>query len=491
MNSAVALQPSFVPPAALAPMAVAPRYAVGFCLFLLVNAALFVRPAEIVPALEDQSVVIQGWGDLFTRPGEVVPAAVGWLVGWHIYELLILACFVASFPVLLEQFTVKSLETRPVTACVLGLMLAVALSELAHLHFDRVVDPDGSVVDFGKMVLYYTLFVGLVNSSARLRVFLFCLLVFATATITLAVLQFHGTITLPNLDQTIDGAKDSLTGAQVNFVRLCGSGIFHDPNELGVLIAPSVVLALYWLFDRRSGPARLLWLAPLVLFFYAMSLTQSRGALLALLAGLGVFLVARYGWRMALLFGLFAVPALFLLGSRQADLSTGGGTAQQRILIWSDALTTMRQSPLFGVGRGAFAEQEGLVAHNSYLQCFVELGAFGGMLFLGAFYLTGERLLRLGDRRKYAFIDPEMGRLYPYVFGILTCWVAGMCSLTLCYILPTYTMLALATVFVGTVRTEPPLPAMRFDLRLLGRLSLVAFAGLAGLYLFVRFFMAH
>ncbi len=330
------------------------------------------------------------------------------------------------------------------------------------------------------------------DSPARLRTFLFWMLVFAAVTVALAVLQFHGAITLPNLDQTIDHAHDVATGQDVNFVRLAGSGIFHDPNDLGVLISVAFLLGLYWLLDHRQGPARFLWVGPLMLFLYAMSLTQSRGALLALLAGLAVFFVVRFGWRIAAVVGLFAVPALFLfLAGRQTDLSTEAGTGQQRIQIWSDGLMLMREAPLFGVGKDVYKEQLGHVAHNSYLQTFVELGVFGGMLFLGAFYLAGEQLLRLGNTRKYVITDPEMRRLYPYVCGLVAAWTVGMMSLTLCYILPTYTVLALATVFVRTAPASPPLPATRFDARLLGRLLLVAVGGFAALYLFVRFLLVH
>ena len=141
--------------------------------------------------------------------------------------------------------------------------------------------------------------------------------------------------------------------------------------------------------------------------------------------------------------------------------------------------------------RAQYTQRVGHVAHNSYLQCFTELGVFGGMLFLGAFYLTVDQLVRLGNKRTHVIADPEMGRLYPYVFGLVAAWCAGMMSLTLCYILPTYTVLALATVFVRTVPASPPLPATRFDLHLLGRLLLVAVCGFGALYLFVRLFMVH
>ncbi len=111
MTPAVALHP--LPssrPAAPATSLAESSHTLGFILFLLVNAALFVRPAEIVPDL----------------------------VAWNIYEFLILACLAVSFPAVLGQFTAKSLEERPVTVCVLGLFVAVILSELAQLNFTRL-----------------------------------------------------------------------------------------------------------------------------------------------------------------------------------------------------------------------------------------------------------------------------------------------------------------------------------------------------------------
>src|SRR5205085_6976097 len=154
----------------------------------------------------------------------------------------------------------------------------------------------------------------------------------------------------------------------------------------------------------------------------------------------------RFGWRAALLAGLFAAPcALLLLAGRMTDLSTSEGTGQERIQAWADGMMLMREAPLFGVGKDVYLERLGIVAHNSYLQCFVELGVFGGMLFLGACYLAVAQLFRMGDRRRHAPADPEVARLYPAVFGVVACYAVGMMSLTLSYILPTYTVLALAT----------------------------------------------
>ena len=57
----------------------------AYFLFLLVNATLFIRPAEIVPAL----------------------------LGWEIYFYVIVACLIAAAPDVLKYLTAQSLETQP------------------------------------------------------------------------------------------------------------------------------------------------------------------------------------------------------------------------------------------------------------------------------------------------------------------------------------------------------------------------------------------
>ena len=75
----------------------------GFILFILLNATLFIRPAEIIPSLEDV----------------------------QIYEALIIACLVVSLPAVLEQLRADSLTAAPITVCVLGMLAAVVLSHLS------------------------------------------------------------------------------------------------------------------------------------------------------------------------------------------------------------------------------------------------------------------------------------------------------------------------------------------------------------------------
>ncbi len=140
----------------------------GFFLFLLVNATLFIRPAEIVPALLDLPI----------------------------YEVLILGCLLVSLPTVMGQLSIRSLVERPASACVVGVLVSVVLSHLSHFAIDGAVS---SGIQFVKVLLYYWLLVGLVNSISRLRFFLVWLLGLIVVLTTLALLQYHSVIDVPAL----------------------------------------------------------------------------------------------------------------------------------------------------------------------------------------------------------------------------------------------------------------------------------------------------
>ena len=72
---------------------------------------------------------------------------------------------------------------------------------------------------------------------------------------------------------------------------------------------------------------------------------------------------------------------------------------------------------------------------------------------------------------------------------MLAAYTVGMMSLSLTYLLPTFTILAMITVFARVAVCSPPVPDIRLDVRVAGRLALVNFAFLFTLYMFVRLFV--
>jgi O-antigen ligase len=177
-----------------------------------------------------------------------------------------------------------------------------------------------------------------------------------------------------------------------------------------------------------------------------------------------------------------------------------------RVELWSDGLMFVRLNPLFGIGRDEYSQQAGQVAHNSYLHAFGETGLLGGALFLGAFVFALLSLERLcpGGKRGKIFADPDLKQLQPYILGGLLSYMVGMMTLTLTYLIPTFTVLAMAAVFIRLAGADlarqpawsrqgdggrvgkPVILSSRLDLPFLGWILLASFVFLVVMMIFVR-----
>ena len=71
----------------------------AFYLFIALNAALFLRPQELIPGLE--------WANF--------------------YQWTIIACILTSGLAMLRQLSPDVLTERPINACVVGLLIAVRI----------------------------------------------------------------------------------------------------------------------------------------------------------------------------------------------------------------------------------------------------------------------------------------------------------------------------------------------------------------------------
>ena len=439
----------------------------AFFLFLLVNVALFIRPAEIVPAL----------------------------LGWEIYFYVILACMAAAAPDVLRYLTGPSLDAQPITLTVFGLLIAILIPSLM---VGDLAEAWRTGFLFVKIIAYYLLFVSLVTTPARLRALLICILSCCGAITTLAVLRYHDVIKLDTVKSLADSAVGK-NGEAIIIQRLQGTGIFHDPNELCVLLAAMVPIGMYFLFTSRQLILRVLSAAMLPLFGYAIYLTHSRGGFIAFASGLGALSWARFGWKKTALLGTFGLPFLLVLfGGRQTEISTSTGTARTRVELWREWLTTFRENPIFGKGMTLAKEEEVKArrpdeelrhaAHNSYLQCFADLGMFGGCLFVGAFVAAVWSIIRIHPRENL-LLNLDLTVVQPYVLACVAAYAIGMMTLTISYIVPTYMMLAISVAYTRMATRSslaPPRP-LRFDHHLMGCYLAAGVGMLASIYVFVRF----
>src|SRR5207302_1590179 len=126
-------------------------------------------------------------------------------------------------PAVLRRVGARALAARPVDACAAGMLAAVVLSHLANGEVWAAYDRGA---EFLKLLLYYFLLVGVVDTPARLDRFLAALGAFAAAVTALAVLHYHGVVHVAALRMLETGLDGS--GSADRVVRRLGStGLFQ------------------------------------------------------------------------------------------------------------------------------------------------------------------------------------------------------------------------------------------------------------------------
>jgi exopolysaccharide production protein ExoQ len=216
------------------------------------------------------------------------------------------------------------------------------------------------------------------------------------------------------------GAYSSFTGGYT-FV-----GVFGSKNYFAVCMSFLLLTANSVVFDRRQpfifrmvGVIGAMLAVPLL--FYARSV----GALVVSIMTLATSLLLRMAMRLppkpraALLMLIFlSAIATFVLATFDLDLAGLLGslgkdvTLSGRVLLWQEAVTSISDHPLLGVGYDAFwqvgnwgAEElwhysyvpnkTGYNFHNTYFQVGVDLGLIGLSIFVGMLFLIAGRIVVL------------------------------------------------------------------------------------------------
>jgi len=425
---------------------------VAFFVFIVLNAVLYVRPGDWLPALQSL----------------------------HLYEIVILACTALGLPRLVALLAPSSMAENPITGCVVGMFAVTVLTEVFRLRLDAAYEAADLLV---KVLIYFLLLVGLVDTPGKLRWLLRSLVVCGVVTLVLAVLHYQGLATIPGMNVTTE--IDHSQNPTVEVRRLGTTSIFGDPNDCALFIDHCILICLYLAWDG-GGPvaARVLWLVPMTFCGYALTLTQSRGGLASLIVGLAAYAVGRYG-RKAVMIGLGLSPvALAVLSGRQGNIQLSGGTGQQRVQLWTEYFNFFLGNPLLGLGWQAGPDAAGLMAHNAYLQSFGEQGFFAGTLFLGAFYLAFRSFGRIMTRPGGPAGDPVLTGMRPCLLGIVVSQMVGMMALTRNMVLPTYTLLGMTAAYARLAGVDPPLPRGR---RLAKHLLAVSVLFLLYIWFVIRF----
>ena len=442
---------------------------------------------------------------LLTRPSDYISLP-------NLYLIVIVSCLLVSLlsgsiARVLSLVSPRSLRRWPVSACVIGLLGATVLSDVANMKIDVLLGPG---FEFSKVIVFFLLLVGLVNTQRRLRRLMLATALFISVTVAISVLQYHGYVDFEAFYVPWEGGR--IYGGLIED-RMIGPGSYCDPNDVCALINLAMMLSLYGLFTARPRVLRVPWLALLVLQGYALKLTQSRGGLLGAMVGLGVFFWAQFGGRRAALTLAMSLPVLLsMFGARQLNLSSQAGTAQERIQLWSDAIEHFKRSPIVGVG-GECLVTYMRPPHNTFLTAYCDLGIIGGTLFLGAFFLGFLRLYQLGSRAgarpvrasrrpaRPAFgpgpvpapipggtVDPELEQIHPFLVGAIAGYALTVASTNQTYMVVTYEVLGFVAAYIQIAESRPSagVGRMLFDGRTIGRLCLASVGFMALLFFYTQ-----
>ena len=312
-------------------------------LFLLMTyiTTLYLRPAEIFSSLSDVRVV--AIASIITAIGAVVSLAL----------------------------RPRPIADHPLDKAVLGFWAAIVLSNVAWGWFGGGY---AGFTDFLPVVMTYFLVRAAVRKPGQLRAIIVLLVVLNLVQAINAIVEFHTGIGL--------GGVTAVQGTRVR-----GTGIFNDPNDLAMSLVVAVPLVMTAIALRGRVLWRALGLAVLGLMLVAILYTSSRGAVLGLAVMALAYASARAGRMVAVVCAAAVFAALTVAGpSRASEINAGEESAQNRVQAWSAGLEMLKQRPLFGVGYGQFTEYHELVAHNSLVHSFAELGLFGELWFVSLFY---------------------------------------------------------------------------------------------------------
>lgn len=392
----------------------------AYTLFLLTTGTLFLRPAELFEFMAD----------------------------WPIYETLILSTLLLTLNSAQGHFFWYYLQRQPISLCVVGMFFSILVSHLQHIYVSGAVD-SGTL--FVKSMIYYGLLLTTVNSPSRLRGLMLTVAIVGSLMVTLCVLDYFEIfdfVFIQHLDD-LDGVTEE--NEIITVLRMRGTGIFQDPNDLAAAIVLSGVMCAYFLMDKSFGLLRYFWLTPMIVLFVGMLCTQSRGGLLACCVAGMAFVILRFGGKMAVVASVLGVCMLPLVAGRQTTVDMEDGTGQERVQLWREGFEALKSPDLlFGIGHGGYADVAGLVAHNSYIHAYVELGLVGGTFFFGCFLFAGIQFYRM-SRLKGEIDSPELLRMRPFIIAMLAGWAMSIFSLSRCYVVPTYLVLGTCAAYLNLV----------------------------------------
>jgi putative inorganic carbon (HCO3(-)) transporter len=302
------------------------------------------------------------------RPHEMFQISIEWIT----IQIFIIIAFGST---IVMQ---RPIKMYPQHWMILGLVPLIIMS--GFLNGSGMIGIEESKLIFISALIPFFLFANCITSIKRQHILMAVCLV-------AALLMVHN----GHVQQTAyQGAGWALNTYSVGYIslgerRITYLGFFNDPNDLGMFLVMNIPFAIYF-YKKGSAITKLLMFGILTALLYGIYLTGSRGTALGAGALLGVYLVVmNAGPKLFIAIAALAPIAATVMASLQSSMDE---SADNRLEAWYAGILMLINNPVFGIGKGQFLEEHGIVAHNSYIHVAAELGIPGYSLWGGALVLT-------------------------------------------------------------------------------------------------------
>lgn len=342
-------------------------------------------------------------------------------------------------------------------------------------------------ISFTPIMVLFLIAATTIDTPARLRA-LFLIVGFTTT-----VMALHG----------IDQKQNEIgwSGARLVQDRITYVGFLNDPNDLALALLVSIPMVLSFAHRRGNKFIGLLALSSTALMLYAVYLTNSRGAIVALAAMIMVYSLTRYGTRKSLFLAPVLLAVLVMAApGRIAEISGDDDSATGRLSAWYEGFQMFKDRPISGVGKSQFMEHHRRTAHNSYVLALAELGLVGYFLWFSMLAVSVRMLLTLlrGPTPPPAIDDPtealewaEYRRLARVLFYSMTAFATAAFFLSRSYTITLYLLLAMIIGLYQSARQRwPELPTMQLK-SLFGWLVKVSLISIFAIWLVTRILLTY
>jgi len=302
---------------------------------------------------------------------------------WASYHVVTYLAGITALASLPSMGAYRYWKTSVQTYLLVGLIVAIALSEVAHGWL-------GGVIESWRMFLpsaaVFFFIVVNVTTIRRLKIMTLAA-VGACLAVTVEALcgyyaGYHGEMFV--LLTNISSPQDEVIG---QLTRIRGAGFLSDPNDLAQILLIALPLAFIAWRRGRVVANFFVVLVPAALLLWTTYLTHSRGGLIALAAVALMAARKKLGTTAS-----SALAAVFILGMIALDFTGGRGISAadgaDRLEAWANGLEMFKSAPIFGIGFDGFTDLYEITAHNSFVLCLAELGLLGSTLWMALLVTT-------------------------------------------------------------------------------------------------------